>query len=218
MKALKFLIICTILFFLNMPAIADVMPLYTGIISKEAIGFLQVPKSFNLYLYPRYDSQIVETVKWNNTEVQYKNSEAEPHRLFAAQVQSRNYAFCTVIDEQDDWYKIIYDKKDNKSAWIKAEKQEDFWGLKDFYSYYGRRHGLYYMKNIDYRKRGIYSGADALSQKLGGFTLIKSIKLNKVSGNWALVTVIDLEGMPKIGYIQWRESDGSIIIFPKMDN
>lgn len=218
MKALKILIICTILFFLNMPAIADVMPLYTGAISKEAIGFVQVPKNFNLYLYPRYDSQVVEKVKWNNIEVQYKNSTAEPHRLFAAQVQSRNYAFCTVIDEQDDWYKIIYDKKDNKSAWIKAEKQEDFWGLKDFYSYYGRRHGLYYMKNIDYRKRGIYSGADALSQKLGGFTLIKSIKLNKVSGNWALVTVIDLEGMPKIGYIQWRESDGSIIIFPKLDN
>lgn len=216
MKALKFLTICFILFLFNLPVMADVVPLYTGIISKEAIGFLQVPKNFNLYLYPRYDSQIVEKVKWNNTEVQYQNSTAEPHRLFAAQVQSQNYAFCTVIDEQDDdWYKIIYDKQDNKSAWIKAEKQEDFWGLKDFYSYYGRRYGLYYMKNIDYRKRGIYSGADALSQKLGGFTLIRTIKLNKVSGNWALVTVTDLEGLPKIGYIQWREADGTIIIFPK---
>ena len=74
------------------------------------------------------------------------------------------------------------------------------------------------MKNIDYRKRGIYSGADAMAQKIGGFTLIKSIKLNKISGNWALVTVTDLDAMPKIGYIQWREPDGSIIIFPKLDN
>lgn len=218
MKTVKFLIICTILFFLNMPAVADVMPLYTAAISKETIGFIQVPKSFNIYLYPRLDSQIVEKIKWNNSEVQYKNNSAEPYRLFAAQVKSLNYAFCTVIDEQDDWYKIIYDKQENKSGWIKPEKQDDFWGLKDFYSYFGRRHGLYYMKNIDYRKRGIYSGADAMSQKIGGFTLIKSIKLNKISGNWALVTVTDLNAMPKIGYIQWREPDGSIIIFPKLDN
>ena len=71
------------------------------------------------------------------------------------------------------------------------------------------------MKNIDYRKRGIYSGAELTSQKLGGFTLIKSIKLNKLSGNWALVTITDLDKLPKIGYIQWRESDGTIILFPK---
>ena len=218
MKTIKFLIICTILFYLNIPAIADVMPLYTKAINKETIGFIQVPKSFKLYFTPNDSSQIIEKIKWNNTEVQYKNLSAEPYRLFVAQIKNLNYAFCAVIDEQDGWYKIIYDKQGNKSGWIKPEKQDDFWGLKDFYSYFGRRHGLYYMKNIDYRKRGIYSGADAMAQKIGGFTLIKSIKLNKISGNWALVTVTDLDAMPKIGYIQWREPDGSIIIFPKLDN
>lgn len=216
MKRLKFLIILVFIIFLNLPVSADVMPHYTGSISRQAIGFLQVPKNFHLYLYPRYDSQIVESISWTNTEVKYKNYSAEPYRLFTAQVQNRDFAFCTVIDEQDDWYKIIYDREGNKSAWIKPDSQDSFWGLKDFYSYYGRRYGLYYMKNIDYRKRGLYSGADSESQKIDGFTLIKSIRLNKLSGNWALVTVIDFDSKPKIGYIQWRESDGTIIIFPRI--
>ena len=44
MKSLKFLIIFAVLFFMNLPVLADVMPYYTGAISKQTIGFLQVPK------------------------------------------------------------------------------------------------------------------------------------------------------------------------------
>jgi len=218
MKILKFLF--GILFFtiLCIPVKADVLPLYTGIINETAIGFLKVPKTFNLYLYPRQDAEIAESIKWTNTEVYYNDAVVEPYRLFAVQVVNKDIVFCTVIDMQDDWYKIVYDKLNNKSAWIKPEKEDDFWSLKDFYSFYGRRYGLYYMKNIDYRKRGIYSGASPTSQKLGGFTLIKAIRLNKLSGNWALVTVTDLDSIPKIGYIQWREQDGTIILFPKFTN
>ncbi len=206
------------LFFSIIPAFADVMPYYTGSISKETIGFLQVPKSFSLYLYPRSDSAIVDTVSVMEYEVRLKKSSMEPAELFAVQIPDKNYAFCMVIDEQDDWYKIIYDKTNNKSAWVKPVSQDDFWGLRDFYSYFGKRYGLYYMKNIDYRKRGIYSGAYQESQKLGGFTLIKNIRLNKISGNWALVTVVDFDSKPKIGYIRWREDDGLILVFPKFDS
>lgn len=217
MKRFIFLITAVFIFFAAYPVFADVMPYYTGSLSKHTIGFLQVPDSFNLYLYPRYDSQIVESVKWNNTEVRLKNSYMEPSRLFASQIQSKNLAFCMVVDEQDDWYKIIYDKQNNKTAWIRPKSEDDFWGLKDFYSYFGRKYGLYYMKNIDYRQRGLYSGADSASQKIDGFTLIKRIRLNKLSGNWALVTVTDLNSLPKIGYIMWREQDGTIILFPKFE-
>lgn len=217
MKIFRYLILFSLLFLFNLPVMADVMPYYTGSLSKETIGFLQVPKSFKLYLYPRYDSQIIDTVQWTNTEVKLKNKTIEPSALFAAQIQSKGMAFCMVIDEnEDNWYKIIYDKTTNSSGWIKAGSEDDFWGLRDFYSFYGRRYGLYYMKNIDYRNRGIYSGADENSQKLAGFILIKSIILKKVSGNWVLVSVIDLGSQPKIGYIQWRETDGSILLFPKL--
>lgn len=217
MKKLKFFIILIIFFCIALSGFADVMPYYTSSLSKQTIGFLQVPQTFSLYMYPRFDSEIVDTVKWTNTSVTLKKSSMEPSALFAAQIHSKNLAFCFVVDEQDDWYKIIYDKTNNKSAWIHPNSEDSFWGLREFYSYFGRKYGLYYMKNVDYRKRGIYSAADPASQKLGGFTLIKAIRLNKLSGNWALVTVSDFDSMPKIGYIQWRESDGTILIFPKLD-
>ena len=203
---------------LSMPVLADVMPYYTGSISNETIGFIQVPNSFKLYLYPREDSQNIENISWTSESVKLNKLTIEPSALFAAQIESKNLAFCMVVDMQEDWYKIIYDKTDNKTGWIKLPKTYDFWSLKDFYAYYGHQYGLYYMKNVDYRKRGYYSGADRLSQKLGGFTYIRSIKLNKISGNWALVTVLDMGGQLKIGYVQWREDDGSIILFPKFTN
>ncbi len=217
MRSLKYILIlfCVVLF--SSPVLADVMPYYTGAISKETIGFLQVPPKFNIYLYPREDSQIVETISWNNYEVDTRDRKMEPSEMFVSLVEKNKYAFCMVVDEQDDWYKIVYDKLHNKSGWIKPASSESFWGLRDFYSYYGKKYGLYYMKNVDYRKRGIYSGAELNSQKLGSFTLIKTIRLNKVSGNFALVTVVDFDKLPKIGYIQWREPDGTLLIFPKLD-
>ena len=213
----RFILSFCLFIFPSIAVFADVMPLYTGALQKGIIGFFYLPQKFNVYLYPRVDSQILDTVEWNNIEVKYKDAKLEPAELFAVQIPSKNYAFCMVVDEQDDWYKIIYNKEKNKSGWVKPEKDDDFWGLRDFYSFYGRKHGLGYMKNIDYHQRGIYSGAYDGSQKLGGFTLIKNIRLNKISGNWALVTVVDFDNKLKIGYIRWREDDGQIIIFPRMD-
>lgn len=213
-----YLLLAILLFFGCCSAFADVMPYYSSSLTKRTIGFLQVPKTFNVYLYPREDSQIVDTVKWTNIEVQLSKTTMEPENTFAVQINERNEAYCLVVDEQEDWYKIIYDKKNDKSGWVKTQKPENFWGLRDFVSINGKHYGLYYMKNIDYRKRGIYSGAYEEAQKLGGFTLIKSIKLHKISGNWALVTVVDLDSKPKIGYIRWREDDGTILVFPAMSS
>ena len=118
MKRFGFLITVLLILFLNifscvtLPAMADVMPYYTGAISNETIGFLQVPQKFKLYLYPREDSQNIENISWTTT----------------------------------------------------------------------------------------------------------SVKLNKISGNWALATILDMGGQLKIGYIQWRENDGSIVLFPKLTN
>lgn len=215
MKRFVSLILFTLLYLFNLPVSADVMPYYTGSLSNDTMGFLQVPKNFTLYLYPREDSQVVDRINWNDTEVRLDKKTMEPSSLFAAQIQSKNLAFCMVTDEHEGWYKIIYDKSGKKEGWIQPKSEQDFWSLKDFYSYYGRQYGLYYMKNIDYHKRGLYSGADRFSQKLNGFTYIRSIKMNKLSGNWVLVTVTDIDNLPKIGYIQWREDDGSIILFPK---
>ena len=40
------------------------------------------------------------------------------------------------------------------------------------------------------------------------------IVLNVIRGNWALVTVVDIDRTPKTGYIRWRSDDGVKYLFP----
>ena len=40
------------------------------------------------------------------------------------------------------------------------------------------------------------------------------IKLNVMRGNWALVSVLDMDRMPKTGYIRWRSNEGVKYLFP----
>ena len=50
MKKICFLCLILFLFAACMPVFADVMPRYTGSVSKETIGFLQMPESFKVAL------------------------------------------------------------------------------------------------------------------------------------------------------------------------
>ena len=198
-----------------LPVFADVMPYYSSSISEYTIGFLQMPNTFKVYLYPRNDSTVVDTVSLDGYVLKTSGDTLEPNEVYVVQVDNK-ISYCIVVDEQDGWYKILYDKKNNKFGWVKPDDDNDFLRLREFYSFYGKMFGLYYMKNVDYRKRGLYSGAYEQSQKIDGFTMVKRIKLHKISGNWALVTVIDVGSKPKIGYIRWREDNGTILVFPKI--
>jgi hypothetical protein len=42
------------------------------------------------------------------------------------------------------------------------------------------------------------------------------IKLNVIRGNWALVSVVDIDKTPKTGYIRWRSDDGIKYLFPNI--
>ncbi len=217
MKSFLLRIVFIISLFLQTPALADVMPLYSGAINKETIGFLQVPKKFNIYAYPRLDATVLDVATVERFDISFKKYSIDPQEMYVVQLGDKGYEFCMVVDVQDDWYKILYDKTNNKFGWVKPQSNSDFYSLREFYSLYGKKDGLYYMKNVDYRKRGVYSGAYQASQKIDGLTLVKSIKLHKISGNWALVTIVDIDSKPKIGYIRWREDDGTILLFPKLD-
>ena len=44
----------------------------------------------------------------------------------------------------------------------------------------------------------------------------KKINLTAIKGNWALVSVSDLDKIPKTGYIRWRSDNGMKYYFPAM--
>jgi hypothetical protein len=58
--------------------------------------------------------------------------------------------------------------------------------------------------------------SEDLSQIVSKFNYVKQIKLTVVRGNWALVSVQDLDKVPKTGYLKWREKDGTIYAFPNI--
>lgn len=217
MKLIKLLFIIFTVMFLSLPVFADVMPYYSSSISRDIIGFIQVPESFNIYSSPSQGSDLLETISWNKTEVKLKDGFLEPGETFSVLLYDQRIAFCSVLDEENGWYKVIYDKKNNLSGWFKPAIPQDFWNLRDFYSSFGRKYGLYYFKDIPSSKKNIYSAASDEAQKIDGFDFAKFIKLVIIRGNWALVSVVDLDNQPKTGFVKWRTAEGDLYLFPKFD-
>ena len=44
----------------------------------------------------------------------------------------------------------------------------------------------------------------------------QKIKLTALRGNWALVSVLDMDKTPKTGFLKWRSADGEIYAFPEI--
>lgn len=204
--------------FINSAHAAVVVPAYTSSVPKNVYGFLQADKKIDIYEQPTTKSNLIETAKWDENQVYFANHKSEPNDVFAVFVPNRKYVFFYVTDETDGWCKILYDKNESKSGWVKPNKPEDFWGLKDFYSHYGKKNSLYYLRDVDVRTRSLRSGPSEEAQALQGFSITKNIKLAIIRGNWALVSIIDFEGtVPKTGFIKWRDADGKLLLFPQMD-
>lgn len=197
---------------------AAVMPTYTTTVPKNVYGFLQVGNTFDVHSKPGPDSVVLDSIKWDKDEVLYRKYRLDPTEMFAVLVPEKKYAFLYVMDEEEGWFKVVYDKKNQKMGWVKAKTEEDFWGLKDFYTYFGKKKSLYYLKDVDVQKRSLRSAPSDSSQALQGFNVTKNIKLVLIRGNWALVSIIDYErSVPKTGYIKWRDSDGALYLFPQMN-
>ena len=58
--------------------------------------------------------------------------------------------------------------------------------------------------------------SDELSQTVAKLNFVKQIKLTAIRGNWALVSVFDIDKTPKTGYLQWRGRNGEIYAFPNI--
>ena len=91
-----------------------------------------------------------------------------------------------------------------------------FMPWRNFYNLYGRKYGLRILKNTPKDLEVLRAKPEDLSQTVSKFNYVKQIKLTVIRGNWALVSVMDLDEVPKTGYMKWRESDGTIYSFPNI--
>lgn len=202
------LIILTMLF---IPVFADTMPFYMNTIPKTAIGLYQTGNELVLRTNPDANAPLIKKFEFN-----YK-PEDMPVNLFAALLNERELGFLYVTDiDEDGWVEVIYDKQMGAKGWVQTQDEMQFLPWINFYNLYGRKYGLALMKDTPKNIYTLYSQCEDNSQAISKLNYIQKIKLVKVSGNWALVTILDLDKTPKSGWLKWRESDGTIYAFPSI--
>lgn len=205
----KFLIILAMLFM--MPVFADTMPFYMENIPKTALGLYQTDKEITLFSHPEANSDIIKKMQFSY------NPETMPDRVFALLINEKQLGFLYVTDIGDEgWVEVIYDKRTGAKGWVQTADRLQFLPWINFYNLYGRKYGLRLLKDTPEDIEVLKAKSEDASQIVAKFNYVKQIKLTAVRGNWALVSVFDLDKTPKTGYLKWRESDGSIYAFPNI--
>lgn len=208
MKKIIFIFVFILILFVN-KCNADILPFYIDQIPNDAIGLFQTSKQLRLMSEPESNSDIVKLIDLN-----YK-PEDMPDNMFAVLLNAKQLGFLYVIDIADEgWYKVIYNKKTGAKAWINSEDNFQFLNWYNFYNMYGRKYGLRFLKDAPNDLKILKSQPEENAQNISSMNLIKKIKLTVIKGNWALVSVFDIDKIPKTGYMKWRDDNGKIYVFP----
>ena len=205
----KFLIILAMFFVL--PAFADTMPFYMDSIPKNALGVYQTDNEIILYSEANPNSNIIKKMAFSYTP------ETMPDSVFAVLINEKRLGYLYVTDIGDDgWVEVIYNKKTGAKAWVQTTDQMQFLPWRIFYNLYGKKYGLRFLKDIPDDLEVLRAKPEDLGQIVSKINYVKQIKLTVIRGNWALVSVQDLDEVPKTGYMKWRNSDGTIYAFPNI--
>lgn len=200
------IIICMMLV---LPVFADTMPFYINAIPKSAIGLYQTSEQITIFSEPEANSNIIKKFNFSY------NPDSMPDGVFAVLLNEKKLGFLYVSDIGDDgWVEVIYDKHTGAKGWVLTEDRFQFLPWLSFYNMYGRKYGLRLMKDSPDEVEVLRSKSDDESQNIAKLNYVKQIKLTAVRGNWALVSVFDIDKTPKTGYLRWRSNEGVIYAFP----
>ena len=194
---------------LFMPVFADTIPFYTDSFPKTAIGLYQTDKELVLRTNPDSKAPVIKKYEFSY------EPETMPVNMFAVLFNEKELGFLYVTDfEEDGWVEVIYNKQMGAKGWVQTNDKMQFLPWINFYNLYGRKYGLTLLKDAPKDIYTLYSQCEDDSQALSKLNYVQKIKLVKISGNWALVTILDLDKTPKSGWMKWRNSDGTIYAFP----
>lgn len=209
----KFLLIFSILLMLPLSGYcADVVPQYVSIQQTNTLGLYQAPNEIMLYKEPSEASTLVHSISWIGEKI-FPES-VRPQDLFVVYVPSKNLAYLAVTDETEDWVQVIYNNSTGAKGWIKKDDPYRFSTWVMFYNMYGKKYGLNLLKEAPDSAKDLHVATDDKSQIVGTINMPKKINLNLVRGNWALVSVMDIDRTPKTGYVRWRSDKGVKYYFP----
>ncbi len=205
----KLLLIICMMFML--PVFADVMPFYIDSIPNYAIGMYQTGENIKIYSEPEANSNVIKSFNFS-----YK-PDSMPDGMFALLLNDKQLGFLYVSDIGDDgWVEVVYDKHTGARGWVLTEDRFQFLPWLSFYNMYGRKYGLRLLKDAPEEVEVLHAKSEDESQNVAKLNYVKQIKLTAVRGNWALVSVFDIDKTPKTGYLRWRSNEGKIYAFPNI--
>lgn len=193
---------------------ADIVPQYVSIEYTHTLGLYQAPNEIVLYKEPSESSNILHSISWIGSQI-FPDT-VKPKDLFVVYLPAKNLAMLAVTDETEDWVQVIYNNRTGAKGWIKKDDPYRFMSWIMFYNMYGRKYGLNLMKEAPASAKDIHSSTDNKSQVVGVINMPQKINLTAVKGNWALVSVYDMDRTPKTGYVRWRSDDGVKYYFPAL--
>ncbi len=189
---------------------ADILPATKSDIENEVIGLYQVPLRFYLYATPSKKADIVYQANWDYKTFNSTSGSAED--LFTVFIQSKELAYVKVTDYNDEWTEVIYNKEKNLRGWLPTEEFR-FMTWRSFYNIYGRKYGLYFLKDAPKSVKELHGSTTDDSPVIQRIDNPKKVKLTVIKGNWALITSIE-NNIGKTGYMRWRNDEGEIYAFP----
>lgn len=205
----KLLLIICMMFIL--PVFADVMPFYINSIPKDAIGMYQTGENITIFSEPEANAKTIKKFDFSY------NPSSMPDGMFALLLNEKKLGFLYVSDIGDDgWVEVIYDRHSGARGWVLTEDRFQFLPWLSFYNMYGRKYGLRLLKDTPDEIEVLHAKSEDLSQNIGKLNYVKQIKLTAIRGNWALVSVFDIDKTPKTGYLRWRSNEGVIYAFPNI--
>lgn len=210
----KFFLILAI--FLLMPlsgfCAENVAPQYVSVENTHTFGLYQAPNEIILYKEPSETSTLVHSISWIGPKIFPESVKAQ--NLFVVYLPDKNLAFMPVVDETEHWVQVIYNNSTGAKGWIKKDDPYRFYTWVMFYNMYGRKYGLNLLREAPAEAKDLHTSTDDKSQIVGTINMPQKINLNVIRGNWALVSVMDIDKTPKTGYVRWRSDDGVKYYFP----
>lgn len=192
----------------------DILPIRPTLKTNSTVGVYQVGDDVTIYKEPDENSMVLYRIRWDKDEFYPESIGAS--NFFSVYIDKKDLALVNVVDVTDNWVEIIYDNSTGKTGWIKKDDPYKFMTWINFYNTYGKKYGLVMLKGAPDICKNIKGTPDDKAQNISIINMPQQIKLVVIRGNWALVSVLDMDKTPKTGYIRWRADDGVRYFFPIM--
>lgn len=192
---------------------ANLVPKCVSIEQTNTLGVYQVPNEIVLYSEPSEASNIIHSISWIGKQIFPETVKAQD--LFLVYLPDKNLGMLAVSDDTDDWVEVIYNNSTGAKGWIKKDDPYRFMSWVMFYNMYGKKYGLNILKEVPETAKDLHASTNDKSQIVGTIKVPpQKINVTAIMGNWALVSVFDIDRVPKTGYIRWRSDNGVKYFFP----